>query len=446
MTDSPSLSTKPAPLIRGDKQIKLSPSALSPGYQLFEEDEEYNHSRYNPPMKHKDPTSTLQISTADSSFPVSPYTCSSPYWGSFGVSATSGSGRTSATSPSLQPSPNMNSASGRSSSSHPSHQDTPPKSATSYRSQNQAPILIAPNPMSLRPATKQEKGPYRQNSLQSNQSMSSSHGPPQGAFPGSLDSNPAVHSKKRKTPPRSAHEDLLFSSDMTNEERILMELTDRDQLQWKEVAARFNEATGKSMKVPALQMRKKRLVERLRVWTDKEVAPLLQNSSVSLLTHSQERALTLACENYEKGKWENIAKDMLNHGCDNKWTKEAVQRKWHEMHPEEGDCTPEYEVDPRGHPRMSSDMGLGQGSLSEGRGSISHSLHDGETSTLLSAISPVTMDEVRSRAARDASTHLYIRQQQQQHHHQQQHQMMLEQQQHHQQQQQQQRNAWGPGV
>jgi hypothetical protein len=179
----------------------------------------------------------------------------------------------------------------------------------------------------------------------------------------------------------------------------------------------------------------------LRVWTDKEVTYLLQNSSASLLTHSQERALTLACEKYEKGKWENIAKDMLNHGCDNKWTKEAVQRKWHEMHPEEGDCTPEYEVDPSDHHRMSSDIGLGQGSWSEGRGSISHSLHDGEASTLLSTISPVTMDGVRSRAASDASTHLHIRQQQQQQHHQQQHQMMLEQQHHHQQ-----HNAWGPGV
>jgi hypothetical protein len=58
---------------------------------------------------------------------------------------------------------------------------------------------------------------------------------------------------------------------MTTEEQILMQLTEQQNLPWKEVAARFKEQTGKAMKVPALQMRKKRLVERLRVWTPSEV-------------------------------------------------------------------------------------------------------------------------------------------------------------------------------
>jgi hypothetical protein len=41
----------------------------------------------------------------------------------------------------------------------------------------------------------------------------------------------------------------------------------------------------------------------------------------------------MAMEDYDKQRWETIARDMLKHGSTEKWTKEAVQRKWSEMHP-----------------------------------------------------------------------------------------------------------------
>jgi hypothetical protein len=41
----------------------------------------------------------------------------------------------------------------------------------------------------------------------------------------------------------------------------------------------------------------------------------------------------MAMEDYDKQRWETIARDMLKHGSTEKWTKEAVQRKWCEMHP-----------------------------------------------------------------------------------------------------------------
>jgi hypothetical protein len=41
----------------------------------------------------------------------------------------------------------------------------------------------------------------------------------------------------------------------------------------------------------------------------------------------------MAMEDYDKQRWETIAKDMLKLGSTEKWTKEAVQRKWSEMHP-----------------------------------------------------------------------------------------------------------------
>jgi hypothetical protein len=217
-------------------------------------------------MKLKDPSGVLQISTADSSFPASPYVCTSPYYGAFGVSANH-SARTSNSSPNIHASPHLQSASGLSSNdSHHSRQQTP----ASYRSNFQAPILIAPNPQSLRPAT--TYGPHRQNSLHSPRSTQSpphSQGPREGAFAETLSSMPP-RGKKRKDPP-SDYEDILCSGDINGEEKLLLELSGRDKLPWKEVASKFNRATGQSKRVAALQMRKKRLLERLRVWTDAEV-------------------------------------------------------------------------------------------------------------------------------------------------------------------------------
>jgi hypothetical protein len=67
---------------------------------------------------------------------------------------------------------------------------------------------------------------------------------------------------------------------MSRDEQVLMRLTEVDCLPWKQVAVKFREETGKAMKVPALQMRKKRLVERLRVWTVSDVlSPLLERNA-----------------------------------------------------------------------------------------------------------------------------------------------------------------------
>jgi len=269
LTSSPAMPTKPASALRKESEIKLSPT-MSPSYHLFPDDE-FTSPRFNPPMKLKDPSGILQISTADNSFPASPFVCNSPYYGSFGVSATPQSARTTNSSPAVHQSPNLQSAGGLSSSngSRHSRQETP---ATSYRSSYQAPILIAPNPSCLKPATNTEHAPYRQNSLQSNQSNSSpphSKGPPQGAFPQAL-SSISPRGKKRKDPP-SDYDVIMQSGDINAEEQLLLQLSGRDKLPWKEVTDKFNKATGQEKKVAALQMRKKRLLERIRVWTDTEV-------------------------------------------------------------------------------------------------------------------------------------------------------------------------------
>jgi hypothetical protein len=63
----------------------------------------------------------------------------------------------------------------------------------------------------------------------------------------------------------------MQSGDINAEEQLLLQLSGRDKLPWKEVTDKFNKATGQEKKVAALQMRKKRLLERIRVWTDTEV-------------------------------------------------------------------------------------------------------------------------------------------------------------------------------
>lgn len=253
-----------------EKRIKLSPNSESPTFHLFGDDEDFGHSKFNPPMKHKD---SLQVFSPENSFPVSPLVCPEPFWGSYGVSATPLSTVTSTSSPPMLSSPNLNSASSVSNDSHHSRQPTPSQNNHTYGAHNSAPILIAPNPSTLRGATKQENGPYRQNSLQSDISTPRSQEPTQVAFIDSMNSLASSGSgeRKRKSPEAGFEDEYLASDDLTYEEHLLLQLTEQDQLPWKEVAVRFNEKTRKQMKVPALQMRKKRLVERLRVWTDNEV-------------------------------------------------------------------------------------------------------------------------------------------------------------------------------
>ena len=220
-------------------------------------------------MKLKKPTSDIQVATSEH-FPLSPLACQSPYWGAFGVSATPASGQSN--SPGPQSSPNT-SVGAFSTDCRSSRQPTPAHSTTSFRSQNQAPILIAPNPSVLRGANRPGgEGHYRHDSITSLTSTRSSQTTSHRDFGSEEPLGALPARRKRKTPPRSDSEgEIVISGEISREDQILIQLSDKESLQWKEVAQRFNELTGKNMKVPALQMRKKRLRERLRVWTDIEV-------------------------------------------------------------------------------------------------------------------------------------------------------------------------------
>ncbi|KAL9604235.1 MAG: hypothetical protein Q9219_000633 [cf. Caloplaca sp. 3 TL-2023] len=64
--------------------------------------------------------------------------------------------------------------------------------------------------------------------------------------------------------------------ELNEEEQLLLKLKEEENLPWKDIAVRFQTDLGKSYQVPALQMRFKRLRERMRTWTETDVQALEQ--------------------------------------------------------------------------------------------------------------------------------------------------------------------------
>lgn len=247
-----------------DLDIKLSPSQMSPTYPWLGCDDDYDEVHKPSEMKHKDPPGTRRISTSDSSFPPSPVVCYTPYFGQFGVSATPVSASSSSTS--IIPSPRLNAANVLNNGDKHPGRNPSPRMHHGYLGHAPPTVLLStPDSLALRPSSKESGRDYRQSSLQPASPRSMTHS-------SSLEPLGPLPSRRKRKPLRETRDgDVVLSGEMTTEEQILMQLTEQQNLPWKEVAARFKEQTGKAMKVPALQMRKKRLVERLRVWTPSEV-------------------------------------------------------------------------------------------------------------------------------------------------------------------------------
>ena len=67
--------------------------------------------------------------------------------------------------------------------------------------------------------------------------------------------------------------------ELNEEETLLLKLKEEENLPWKDIAVRFQTDLGKSYQVPALQMRFKRLRERMRTWTETDVSNRFSFSS-----------------------------------------------------------------------------------------------------------------------------------------------------------------------
>ena len=62
--------------------------------------------------------------------------------------------------------------------------------------------------------------------------------------------------------------------ELSEEDKLLLQLKEEESMPWKDIAARFQSDLGKAYQIPALQMRLKRLRERMRVWTESDVKAL----------------------------------------------------------------------------------------------------------------------------------------------------------------------------
>ncbi|KZF24480.1 hypothetical protein L228DRAFT_237405 [Xylona heveae TC161] len=120
-------------------------------------------------------------------------------------------------------------------------------------------------------------------------------------------------------PKRQRRADSVMANvELNEEERLLLRLKDEECLPWKDIAIRFHMELGKVFQVPALQMRYKRLREKLRIWNDTDV-----------------QALQQAHDYWEKCKFDIIASKMLEFGASEKWPAKSCARKWEELHPEQ---------------------------------------------------------------------------------------------------------------
>lgn len=58
---------------------------------------------------------------------------------------------------------------------------------------------------------------------------------------------------------------------MTEDDNLLLKLKDEEGLPWKAIAQRFRDLSRGEFRVPTLQMRYKRLKEKMRVWEVEDV-------------------------------------------------------------------------------------------------------------------------------------------------------------------------------
>ncbi|MCJ1271484.1 hypothetical protein MMC22_011385 [Lobaria immixta] len=120
-----------------------------------------------------------------------------------------------------------------------------------------------------------------------------------------------IGQKRRKRAPSQ-----VGPVELNEEEQLLLKLKEEENLPWKDIAVRFQTDLGKFYQVPALQMRFKRLRERMRTWTETDV-----------------QALEQAYDYWEKFQFDIIAAKMLDFGASERWPAKYCERKWEEIHP-----------------------------------------------------------------------------------------------------------------
>jgi len=109
---------------------------------------------------------------------------------------------------------------------------------------------------------------------------------------------------------------------MSEDDNLLLKLKDEEGLPWKGIALRFREVGRGEFRVPTLQMRYKRLKEKMRVWDAEDLQYLRE-----------------AKEWLEKQKWEMISQKMMEFGSKKKIPGSSCEKKWKDIAPENDKTT-----------------------------------------------------------------------------------------------------------
>lgn len=108
------------------------------------------------------------------------------------------------------------------------------------------------------------------------------------------DDDEALELSKRR---RRSESTTSTQLELSEEDKLLLKLKEEECMPWKDIAARFQNDLGKQYQIPALQMRLKRLRERMRVWNEADI-----------------RALRMAHEYWAQNKFDVIAQKVrLSH-------------------------------------------------------------------------------------------------------------------------------------
>lgn len=102
------------------------------------------------------------------------------------------------------------------------------------------------------------------------------------------DENVEVSKRRRRSDSNTSSQ-----LELTEEDKLLLKLKEEESMPWKDIAARFQRDLGKQYQIPALQMRLKRLRERMRTWSEADV-----------------KALRLAHEYWSQNKFDIIAQKV----------------------------------------------------------------------------------------------------------------------------------------
>ena len=82
---------------------------------------------------------------------------------------------------------------------------------------------------------------------------------------------PVAEEPKRR---KRSDSQMSMQFELSEEDRLLLQLKEEESMPWKDIAARFQTDLNKNYQIPALQMRLKRLRERMRVWSDLDIKAL----------------------------------------------------------------------------------------------------------------------------------------------------------------------------